>query len=531
MRFRDVGFLCVVLGCGLATGREAIRSSSPARGPAREAAARPEVSARVDAAFREGWKARGIEPTAAADELTVMRRLSLGLAGTVPSLEEIRRFEAMEPGRRVDAWLEALLRDRRTADHLAERFARAFVGVEGGPFIVFRRRRFTTWLSDALMENRPYSAVVRELIAERGIWTDHPAVNFVTVTRDEETQRPDPDRLAARVSRAFLGVRIDCARCHDHPFQPWKQADFRGLAAFFGGVRSNLRGVTDAANEYRPLDHKTKEPVDVAPAVPSHPELVPTEGTPRARLAGWVVDPRNPYFGRAAVNRVWAVLFGRPLVDPIDDIPDDAEIPPALDLLAADFVEHGHDLRRLIRAIASTEVYRLESVDHPEEAAAPNDETWAAFPMTRLRPEQVAGGVAQSASVATLGPGSSWPSRLATYNEGNDFIRRYGDAGEDEFAPVAGTLPQRLLMMNGELVAKRTRGDFFNASRRIADLAPDDAKAVELAYLCVLTRRPTDEEAAHFTPRLRGTRRNARIALIADLFWTLLNSAEFSWNH
>lgn len=531
MRLRDVGFLCVVLGCGLATSRGVIRSASPMRGPVREVAARPEISARVDEAFREGWRTRGIEPAAAADELTVMRRLSLGLAGTVPSLEEIRRFEAIESGKRVDAWLDVLLRDRRTADHLAERFARAFVGVEGGPFIVFRRRRFTTWLSDALMENRPYSAIVREMIADRGLWTDHPAVNFVTVTRDEMTERPDPERLAARVSRAFLGVRIDCAQCHDHPFQPWKQADFRGLAAFFGGVRSNLRGVSDSQNEYRPLDRKTKEPTDVAPTVPSHPEMLPAEGPPRERLASWVVDPHNPYFARAAVNRVWAILVGRPLVDPIDELPAAVDTPSALDLLAADFVEHGHDLRRLIRAIASTEVYRLESVDLPEEAVSPNDETWAAFPMTRLRPEQVAGGLAQSSSISALGPGSSWPARFVAFVDGNNFVRRYGDAGEDEFSPLGGTLPQRLLLMNGELVEKKTRGEFFNASRRIADLAPDDAKAVELSYLCVLSRRPSEEEAAHFSPRLKGTKGDDRIGLIADLFWTLLNSAEFSWNH
>ena len=121
MRRRDVGFLCVILGCGLATGRGVIRSSSPVGEPMRKVAARPEVSGRVDEAFRKSWKAQGIEPAPRADDLTIMRRLSLGLAGTVPSLEEIRRFEAMEPGRRVDAWLEELLRDRRTADHLAER--------------------------------------------------------------------------------------------------------------------------------------------------------------------------------------------------------------------------------------------------------------------------------------------------------------------------------------------------------------------------------------------------------------------------
>jgi len=532
MRLRDVGFVCVVVGFGLAMGRGVIRSaSSTSARPGREVPRRPDVVEKVDGAFREGWRARGIEPAGPAPELEVLRRMTLALTGAVPSLEEIRRFEADGPSR-LDARLDELLQDRRAADYLAERLARAFVGVEDGPFIVFRRRRFVAWLSDALVENRPYPEVVREMIAGRGLWTDRPAVNFLSVTRDEMTERPDPERLAARVSRAFLGARIDCAQCHDHPFQPWTQGDFRGLAAFFGTTRSNLRGISEGEDAYRPLGRGTGEPTAVAPAVPSRPELLPAEGPPRDRLAAWVVHPENPHFARAVVNRAWALLFGRPLVDPIDDLPSVAEAPPALDLLAEDFKAHGGDLRRLLRAIASTEAFRLESTDPPGDRADPaDDETWAAFPMTRLRPEQVAGALAQSSSLAARGPRTPWVARAIAYAEGNDFVHRYGDAGEDEFAPRGGTIPQRLLLMNGELVEKRTKPEFWNASKRIADLAPTDAKAVELAYLAVLTRRPTPEEAAHFAPRLEGTSGDARAEVVADLFWTLLNAAESSWNH
>ena len=242
-----------------------------------------------------------------------MRRLSLALCGTVPSLEEIRRFEARPKDVRVAEWLDALLSDRRCTDYLAERFARVYVGTEDGPFILYRRRRFIAWLSDVLLENRRYDGLVREMIADRGLWTDQPATNFVTVTFDPELGKPTPERLAARVARAFLGVRIDCAQCHDHPFQKWKQDDFRGLASFFGGVNSNLRGIRDGEkNEYRPPDRKTKEPVDVAPCVPFRPELKPDSGSPREQLAAWVTDPRNPNFSRATVNRVWALLAGPP---------------------------------------------------------------------------------------------------------------------------------------------------------------------------------------------------------------------------
>ena len=172
------------------------------------------------------------------------------------------------------------------------------------------------------------------------------------------------------MARAFLGVRIDCAQCHDHPFQPWKQADFRGLAAFFGGVHSDLRGIHDADNDYRPLDRKTKEPVTVEPRVPFRPELRPGSGGPREQLAAWVVDPRNPNFARATVNRVWALLFGRPLAEPVDDLPAAGELHPALGLLADDFAAHGYDLHRLIRVIAATEVFRLDSASAEAEPTA-----------------------------------------------------------------------------------------------------------------------------------------------------------------
>ncbi len=526
MRPRDVIFVGLVLGSGLMLGRGVLRSSPAPKDV--EKADRPSVVALVDAEFRRSWSERGIEPAPPASDLAALRRLNLALVGKVPSLQEVRRFEALPSDRRIDEWVEILLNDRRSADYLAERFARAFVGVEEGPFIQFRRRRFASWLSDAILENRPYSEIVRELIAGRGLWTDHPATNFVSVTFDPMVEHPDPERLAARTARAFLGARIDCAQCHDHPFQPWTRDDFQGLAAFFGGVRSNLRGVNDGAVHYEPRDRRTKEPATVEPRPPSNPELLPAEGTPRQRLAGWIVDPRNPYFSRAVVNRVWALVFGRPLVEPIDDLLEADDPPAALEILADDFNAHGRDLRRLIRAIAATEVFRL---DGDGDDARDHEETWAAFPMTRLRPDQVAASIHQAAALETIGPESPWIVRLITHGENNEFVKRYGDVGEDEFSPRSGTIPQRLLLMNGELIQKATEAGALTSPGRIARFAPDDAQAVELAYLAVLTRRPSPEETAHFTARLEGTCGDDRASRVADLFWTLFNSVEFSWNH
>ena len=187
----------------------------------------------------------------------------------------------------------------------------------------------------------------------------------------------------------------------------------------------------------------------------------------------------------------------------MDDLPAAGELHPALIALADDFAAHGYDLHRLIRVIAATEAFRLDSA--AEDAGEMHEADWAVFPMTRLRPEQVAGALFQSASLTTLGPQSHWFARLVAYTGRNDFVRRYGDTGEDEFDARAGTIPQRLLLMNGEIVREQLKDGLLSASSSIAGLAPDDRKAVETAYLIVLTRRPTPEESAHFAGRLAGT--------------------------
>jgi hypothetical protein len=536
VRMRDVLFLGVVLGGVVITGAGLLRpskaiSTQPSGPASLKADVRP-IAAALDATFRGRWSEGRINPAVPAPELAVMRRLSLALCGTIPSLEEIRRFENRPTGGRINAWLDELLKDQRCADYLAERFARAYVGTEDGPFLLFRRRRFIAWLGTAILENRPYDALVRDLIAENGLWTDHPATNFVTVTYDPDLGHPTPERLAARVSRAFLGVRIDCAQCHDHPFQSWKQADFRGLAAFFGGVRSNLRGIRDGDNEYRPPDRKTKEPVAVEPAVPFCPELRQSSGSAREQLAAWVTNPKNQNFARATVNRVWALLFGRPLAEPVDDLPAAGDLHPALAQLADDFASHGYDLHRLIRIIAAAEVFQRDSATAESESSTDgSEEAWAIFPMTRLRPDQVAGALFQATKLTTINAQSHWLIRLTSYTGRNDFVKRYGDTGEDEFDARGGTIPQRLLLMNGQIVRERIKDDFLNAATQIAQLAPDDHKAIDAAYLAVLTRRPSPEELSHFTARLAGTTGQERKDRLTDLYWTLLNTTEFSWNH
>jgi hypothetical protein len=532
---RNLLFIALVGGGTLALGANLMPPRDPKpvthydAGTYQDADFRAAV-AKVDDAFAESWAKEKTPPAPAAADLAVARRLALGLMGTVPALEEIRQFEWLPSEERLPWWIDHILQDRRFADYFAERLARASVGTEDGPFLFYRRRRYLAWLGDQLLKARPYDEIVRDLIASPGLWTDMPATNFVSVTaRQDAKNQPDPIRLAGRVTRAFLGLRLDCAECHNHPYAAWKQTDFQSLAAFFGQTHIGFTGVWDGPGEFEAIDKKSQVKRTVEPRVPFASELLPVEGTRRQQLAVWVTDRRNPYFTRATVNRVWALMLGRPLVDPVDNLETDGPTPAALQILADDFADHDFDLRRLIRLIACSRAFRLDSAAD-RDLTEDDEKAWATFPLTRLRPEQVAGGIIQASSVTTVDAESHLLTRLVRFANQGDFVRRYGDSGEDEFGGRGGTIPQRLLMMNGSLIGERIKQSPFNASTRIAWLAPDDPRAVETAYLAVLTRRPTPEEAAHFEKSL-ADKDLARPQRLEDLFWALINSTEASWNH
>ncbi len=493
---------------------------------------------RIDESFAKEWLTAETPPVDLADELAVARRLSLALTGTIPSLEEIRIFEQQPEGQRIQWWLSKSFEDRRWSDYVAERLARTYVGTIVGPFLVYRRRRMVDWLSDQLFENRHYDNLVRNIITAKGIWTSNPEVNFVTVTIDPNNDKKGPSeaKLAARVSRAFLGIRIDCMECHNDKFgDHWKQKDFHQLAAFFGGAEMSLTGVRD--NNKTPYEYRylgKKEAQEIPAVAPFSPELMPSSGSPRHRLAQWVTHEKNRPFARSTVNHLWALMFNKPLVDPIDDIPLEGPWPPAMEILADELVAHHFDLQHMIRIIAATQVFQLDSrsSDPATPVTEEHEKNWAVFPLTRLRPEQVAGSVIQASSITTVDARSHIIQRFMRFTQQGEFVKRYGDPGEDEFAELGGTIPQRLLLMNGKLVRERTGGNpLLNASTRIGILAPDNNSAIESAYLSIFTRRPDDTEKKFFVEQIGDLKDKNRNQAMEDIFWTLMNSTEFSWNH
>jgi hypothetical protein len=239
-----------------------------------------------------------------------------------------------------------------------------------------------------------------------------------------------------------------------------------------------------------------------------------------------LTHPGNRQFARATVNRVWAIVFGQPLVVPIDDIPPEADVPPALDLLADDFIEHGYDLHRLLRLMV-----RSAAMSAPGKTPDPNtvsaEWNWSEYPAVRLRPEQVAHSLIQSASLTTLDSTAHVLRRLIGSAQELEFVNRYGDFGESEFEPRSETVTQRLLVLNGNLVREQLEQD-FGSPARLAALAPNPAKALEILFLVTLTRRPEAEELERLEPALKAAWGGGRKARLQDLYWALLNSSEFA---
>ncbi len=521
------------------------------------------VANRVDRAIDAKIASSGLSKAKLADWRTVTRRISLALIGNGLSLEETRVVEQVPEDRRAFWWTEYLLKDRRSSDYLAERWTRATVGTNQGPFLLFRRRKYVDWIADHFQKNTPYDAIVRDLLEAKGSWTDSPQVNFLTSTMDDTVnKKPDAIRLAGRTSRAFLAQRIDCLQCHNDYLgkvnfsdslsentdaanseseitaRTGEQADFHQLAAFFSGVKLDnaFVGLRNSETNYRITYLHDEKESSVPATVPYLQELMPEAGDPRHRLAVWVTHPKNKAFARATVNRMWAILFGKPLVEPLDSIPLSGPFPPGLEILADDFSQHGFSLNRLIKTIVCTEVFRrdsrLELETGSEEVNSEHEESWAVFPLTQLRPEQVAAAIHQACRIQAIDESSSIISKLELFGGVNDFTRAYGDQGDDEFTQQSVTIPQRLLVMNGSYVSERIKDNpIANAATRIGQLASSDEVAVKTAYVATLNRMPSGAELNAFCERLKGSKGKVRSQIMGSLFWALINSTEFQWNH
>jgi hypothetical protein len=496
------------------------------------------LAEQIDRLLGERWTEAKIQPAPPADDAEYLRRVHLDLVGKIPTSAEARKFlDDARPEKRARL-VETLLQSPAYLTRATETY-RAMLLPEAETDTQVRNLTptFDAWLRKLVAEEAGYDRIVREVLTVRlgglgrrgGNALDPRAVPSPLayyVAKDAK-----PENLAAGASRTFLGVRLECAQCHNHPFDHWRREQFWGLAAFFAGVSKQGKdeghgAIREIADRREIAISGTNQIVKAAFLDDKKPEWA-RRMTGRELLAEWVTAPDNPYFARAAVNRVWARFFGTGIVEPVDDLRDDnpPSHPELLDLLATQFRSHGYDLKFLLRAITATKAYGLTSAVGGTDLASEN--LFAAMPVRTLSPGQLYETLAQA-----TGLGSETGMPYNGFSSKEQFIELFANRDEK---PTEGqtTILQALALMNGPLMASVTSLEASSTLAAVAE-APylDTPGQIETLYLAVLTRRPRSDELERLVRYVeRGGPSGNRSKALADVFWALLNSPELRFNH
>ena len=486
------------------------------------------LAARIDAALAARWAEARVWPVPVADDGEFLRRVSLDLIGKIPTAAEARDFlDDPSPDKRA-ALVDRLLASPAYTTRATEIWRQLLLPeAEAEGQAPRSSGGFDAWLRKKVVEEAGYDRIVRDLLTAKlagrgaeGVGAGaepSPAAYYAS-------KEGKPENLAASASRVFLGVRLECAQCHNHPFAGWKREQFWGFAAFFADVPQ--QGTEDAPAPAR-LGSAPRRELTI-PGTSKVVQAAHLDGTPpswrprvdgREVLADWVTAPDNPYFARAVVNRVWARFFGVGLVEPVDDLgaETDAEFGGLLGELAAEFRSHGYQLKYLIRALTSTRAYNLTSAVDPSEPTPPP--SFACMPVRGLTPGQLFDSLAR----ATGADGGEARAQ---------FLDLFADRGERPTEAPTSIL-QALTLMNGAHLVAATSPETGEVLGAVAE-APylDTAGRIETLFLAALTRRPTAGEAtllARHVDRHDGP--DGRAGALADVFWALLNGPEFRLNH
>lgn len=489
----------------------------------------------IDRFVAAEWQKLGLEPAPLCTDAEFLRRASIDLIGSLPTTDEVRKFlNSTDPDRRTKL-IDELLARPEYADYWSIKWSdllRAHRRVLGDKGLA----SFSGWLKQALRENRPLDAVVRELLTAQGnLYSSGPVAFYLVNTT--------PQDLAESTAQIFLGIRIQCARCHHHPFEVWGQDDYYGLSAFFSRVqRKDTReaGRFGGAQSVKLAAEGSLTNPDTGLVVPPHlfDRATAVEASPddlRKRLAEWITARDNPYFARNIVNRYWGYLFGRGLVEPIDDLraTNPASHPALFDMLARDFVSHGYDVRHLLKTICTSQTYQLAAEISPERDI---DGMFFTHRIPRRLPAEVLLDAINQAS-GTVETFESFPPgtraiALPDPAVPSKFLETFGrplrvTTCECE-RPSKPDLRQVLHLLNSEAVHKKACADQGRVGRLIA-AGKTDGEIVEDLYLATLSRPPLPDEVETCQRLIASA--PSRADGLHDLLWTLINVTEFSFNH
>ena len=479
----------------------------------------------IDSLVWAKLKKMGLVPSDLADDATFLRRSTLDCLGTLPTPEEVRLFLAEAATDKRAKWIDRLLARDEFADYWALKWAdiilvdREKLG-DRGAFELHR------WLREQFASNRPYDEWVRELITAAGDSGKSGPVNFY---RAADT----PDALARTVSQAFLGVRIECAQCHHHPFEKWSQEDYYSLAGFFNGIERKPLAkdrvlVFHAGYREMPIPDSNLKVAARGLDAPVSPRLGAAD--PRIVLAEWMTAADNPWFARLAANRLWKQCLGRGLVEAEDDLrsTNPPTNPPLLDLLARRFVESKFDIKTVLRLIMNSRTYQLSSEPTSENCA--DEQNFSSYLMKRLPAEPLLDAISAVTEVPELFPGrpqgtraiALWDNRLPSY-----FLEIFGRPERTSPCECARssdpTMAQALHLMNAPEVEAKVEHPAGRVAR-LVDSGASEEKIIEELCLAAIGRYPTPRHKA--TARKLFASSSPREAA-EDFLWTLLNSYDF----
>lgn len=487
----------------------------------------------IDTLSVDKWKKLGLTPTPVCDDSTFIRRVTLDANGRLPTSKEVREFLAdPNPDKRA-LWIDRLLDSPEYASYFALRWGSILrnsnlAGADQASYA------FHNWLKDMLARNRPYDELVRGIIAASGEWQDAPAINWYWQSRDDQLHQ-----VTADTAQVFLGQRLQCARCHHHPYERWSQDDYYGLAGFFtrlgrksfGQPPPYFSSATPTTGEKNPRTGKVPEPRYLSGEVVQFT----AEEDPRHGLVDWMVRPDNPFFARSLVNRLWGHFFGRGLVHEVDDMraTNPASNPPLLDALTQDFIDHQFDMKHMCRLMLNSNVYQLGS--EPTEGNKKDRQNFARYYGRRMIAEVFLDSVDQATGTKTKFNGVASSARavdLPHENFGSYFLDTFDRprrvTGCECERSSGATLAQVLIMANSDEMENKIADGQGMIALMIKNQTPAEESVDEL-YLSSLSRLPTAQEkskAKYFIDAIEN-----KTEAYQDLLWTLLNSREFMFNH
>jgi len=501
----------------------------------------------VDKAVFANLKELGIPPSPVIDDATFLRRVTLDIGGRLPTEAEASAFLANKSPDKRDQWIDELLQGTDYADFFAAKWTAVLKNRRDDASDLLSNFAFHAWVRDSLLANKPYDQFVRELLAATGTVIGNPPVAWYKRVKEPKNQIED-------VAQLFLGVRMQCAQCHHHPFERWSQDDYYSLSAFFSqvgrkpsGTRGedlifHKRGMATATNIKSGIALKPAALGDPAPSISADED-------PRLKLADWMGSPKNPFFAKALVNRYWKHFFQRGLIEPEDDIRESnpPSNPELLGALEKHFIETGFDLKELVRTITRSSAYQLSAA--PNKYNGGDRQNYSRYYPRRLAAEVMLDSIDQLAGTQTdfanLPAGTravSLPDN--SYNNSSPFLKVFGRPEGESVCECervqSSSLGQSLHLINASDIRGKLTSPTGRAEKLAKAAGPPEPKIKEL-YLSAFSREPRPDEMKAALSYLAEPRLNAAGQPVdaqkairdnfQDLIWALMNTKEFLFNH